>query len=38
MPEKYCFIKNCRSEFLQRNALPKSTSRDTAAGIPGDST
>ena len=87
MPEKYCFIENCKSEFpqflvpkdkvrrkkfleilgvtnyregrrlcknhfhpndikiskngseyLQRNALPKSTSRDTSAGIPGDCT
>ena len=87
MPEKYCFIENCKSEFpqflvpkdkvrrkkfleilgvtnyregrrlcknhfhpndikiskngteyLQRNALPKSTSMDTAAGIPGDCT
>ena len=26
------------SEYLQRNALPKSTSRDTSAGIPGDCT
>ena len=87
MPEHYCFIENCRSEFPQflipkdkvrrkkfleilgvtnyregrrlcknhfhtndikigkkgteylvRNALPKSTSRDTAVGIPGDCT
>ena len=38
MPEKYCFIENCRSEYLQRNALPKSTSRDTAVGIPVDYT
>ena len=36
MSEKYCFIENCRSEYLQRNALPKSTSRDTAVGIPVD--
>ena len=87
MPERYCFIENCRSEFPQfrvpkdkvrrkkfleilgvtnyregrrlcknhfhlndikigkngteylvKNALPKSNSRDTAVGIPGDCT
>ena len=38
LPEKYYFIENCRSEYLQRNALPKSTSRGTAAGIPVDCT